>query len=976
MVKMRQMLSSNCSIVSELPTASRHSKQQQSQQQQQQQPTSKIRKSESSSKSTLADGTEISESSILESHPDGSSVETTTQIKVSSVIKTKYNKRTGKEVQVEETLTVETVTRREQRLLTTANPELDKQQRQEEEVENEDENEVALNILSSFSCKQDTTNIAAIQEGCEGKDNNNDTTAAIPTNENSRSSSSSCYSPTSFFRKTHPAVSSNANTSSSNGLIANHAADTATSNSRSVSFDIHNDQHQQHQQHRQHQSSKLTIFRGPSSSASPSSSQQPHLTNANSSTSMPPALPNLPSNSSNSDKSNKSNKSSKDNNHNTNKNAAAPLLLLRPPSSSSEPIKSKSTNKLSNKQAPPSPKSAPTPQPKPQPKPTPTPTTMSSSKALVKYDHKPLLTQDADFATPQVTISGDNAVVTDDSCIHFFSFHHTSNNSNNNTKTAKTAAIGKWVHSTTVAIENTYCINVALSSTSNTCIVGVPYDKNTKGFLTGAAYIFEKDEVKGTWFQIKKIIPKQEVMQVAAGAVTPNNALITTNANGGEFATIGYSVGIDGDTIVVGVPHVGNCKRGGSVYVYKRVQRYKWLQKGSLLLPSSTTGIQGIQQGEEEDKDNNGITKKKKNMIMIKNKKPTNKKFGKIVAVKGNIVVVSDHHTQDETCISVFECNASTPSSSSLALPWSSPLALPSPSSLPSKKWNLLHENLLTDGQCRNFGSTLALTNEGGILVGCNAKVNPTEVLYFCKSADNKYGASVGGNGTYQLQQVISISEKSNKRNAATEDISDFKVDGNKFILGTSCGGGGDQHCVYIYELQQDINQWMLLAKVDDPAIEKFGNSVALSGGKVLIGAKTNAYSYQLDGMVRKKRSKRSIFSGSKRNTVKSLIDDVTSANHESGYVQEPCSGLELLDLRSRSQKLLLQQQAQQGGVGGSNSSLSSSRLSLSLNRPKPKGWPLLRSRMRSQSPMREDRSPSNTLRIGRMSSPSPMRRK
>ncbi len=542
----------------------------------------------------------------------------------------------------------------------------------------------------------------------------------------------------------------------------------------------------------------------------------------------------------------------------------------------------------------------------------------SSSNTLIKYDQKPLLLHDSDMTHPEVTIYQDNAAVTDDKCIHFFSY-----------KKEKSSA-GKWVHSTTVAIENTYCVSVALSTT--TAVVGVPYDKHTNGFLIGAAYIFEKDIDKGTWFQVKKIVPKD----------------VLTGVGGGEFASVGYSVSIDRDLIAVGVPHVGNSKLSGAVYVYKRFIGYKWDQKGCLL-------------PEPETKDTIYCSGRGGRGSMIDKSPLSGKKFGSIVATKGNIVVVSDYHSQKHTHISVYEFHPTHP---------------------PNKRWTTLHDNILTEDQSKDFGSKLAMTKNGGILVGCHAKVNPTEVLYFVRKSTSGSDDKV----MFQLHQTIIVSDSANTKRK-TEEITDFGVDGNKLILGTT---SGSKHCIYLYELQEKDNKWTLLAKVDDPSIEKFGHSVAIGDGKVLIGGKTNAYSYRLDGMIKEKR-KLGIFSSNKRavdtesisptpqpatkinsaasykpnlvmnsiirsggNNVKSgqsakqvKFDTSDSSNRvEDDYVQEPYQGSKLKEFQSseleESQKLLQSQSA---------------RLSLSLSRPRQPKWTSLS--MQSMSPLKGRRQQS-----------------
>jgi hypothetical protein len=175
--------------------------------------------------------------------------------------------------------------------------------------------------------------------------------------------------------------------------------------------------------------------------------------------------------------------------------------------------------------------------------PTLTKSNRSSSKTRKKESMKPtvpkykqsLLAADSDFASPKLTLSATTAAVTDDQFLHFFSYQPSTVNPLQPGKSLPS----KWRKSTTVSIENTYCMNVSIHK--NTAVVGVPYDRNNKGLLTGAAYIFEREENKDIWTQVKKIVPKEAT----------------------EFATVGYAVGIHDDTIVVSVPNVGSTHPGG-----------------------------------------------------------------------------------------------------------------------------------------------------------------------------------------------------------------------------------------------------------------------------------------------------------------------------------------------------------------------------------------------------------------------------
>eukprot|EP00956_Cyclotella_meneghiniana_P026342 scaffold56688_cov69-Cyclotella_meneghiniana.AAC.1 len=513
-------------------------------------------------------------------------------------------------------------------------------------------------------------------------------------------------------------------------------------------------------------------------------------------------------------------------------------------------------------------------------------------KATVPKHKQSLLPVDSDFASPKLTLSASAAAVSDDQFLHFFSYQPNQSQI--------------WRKSTTVAIENTYCMNVSIHC--NTAVVGVPYDRNSKGLLTGAAYIFERDGNKDIWTQVKKIVPKDAT----------------------EFATVGYSVGVHGDMIAVSVPNVGsNHQVGGTVRIYRRVQKYKWSDKGALVPPSSMQFT------------NAGVATAGKNNVQITtvNKKAkgasNKKKFGTKVAVQGNVVVVSDHYDHNETCVYVFEYDDF------------------------SLKWVCIQNDLLSKAQQRHFGSRLALTSSGnGILIGCHAKMSPTEILYY-----SRYGRG----GKFHLQQVIVISKRSTThgvgraavgKNGVTEDITDFKVDGKNLMIGTASSvGQQNQQCVYIYQLQ-DNDTWILMAKVNDPSLPGFGQYVGLAGNRAMIASRGNAYCYTLDSLIPKASRKQ--FLTTANITVdekKKKKQNITQPRYnEPQYLELPYVGADLNDFRTQQQIALHSSQFTRvptnsyGVIGRENPSQISSpnaqsRMALSMSRPmaaspKKSRWP------------------------------------
>lgn len=577
---------------------------------------------------------------------------------------------------------------------------------------------------------------------------------------------------------------------------------------------------------------------------------------------------------------------------------AAAVTTTKPTRPSSRPSSRQSTQNLSS----------------PPPTLTKSSSNRSSSKTRKKDAMKPtvpkhkqsLLATDSDFASPKLTLSTTTAAVTDDQFLHFFSYQTPSINPSLPTPGPKSLS-SKWRKSTTVSIENTYCMNVCIHN--DTAVVGVPYDRNSKGLLTGAAYIFEREANKDIWTQVKKIVPKEAT----------------------EFATVGYSVGIHDDVIVVSVPNVGSTHPvGGSVHVYRRVQKYKWSDKGALV-PPSTVALANV-----------GVTSVGKKDVQItavnksKNSASSKKKFGTRVAVQGNVVVVSDHYDHNETCVYVFEYDDF------------------------SLKWVCVQDDLLSKAQQRHFGSRLALTNNGnGILIGCHAKMCPTEILYY-----SRYGTG----GKFHLQQVIVVSKRSSSygvgrgvvgKNGVTEDITDFKVDDKNLMIGTASSvGHQNQHCVYIYQLQ-DNDTWILMAKVDDPSMPSFGQCVGLAGNRAMIASRGNAYSYNLDSLIPKAKRKEFTTTANiaEEKKKKQLKPQVKYVDPE--YLELPYIGSDLNDFRTRQQIALHSSPFARHPSADiidndrfSQNSGNSPRMSLSMTRPKAAPKKTIMQRMRSPSPI------------------------
>lgn len=387
---------------------------------------------------------------------------------------------------------------------------------------------------------------------------------------------------------------------------------------------------------------------------------------------------------------------------------------------------------------------------------------------LVNYGQS-LLTTDTFTSVsyaPKIVIHKTNAIITSDRYVHFYSL------SNN-----------KWVQTTSVSLPNTQGLSFAICN--NTAVVGVPYDRNSRGVLTGAAYIFERDAKTQTWYQVKKIVPK----------------------NVQEFSNVGYSVDISDNVVCVGVPELGgggeiiSSGNGGSVYVYQRAEQYKWMPMGHLTMSGNSTDPNILSPA-------GGLLA------------PTTINFGTILALKHKILVVSNYSPEDlasETSLFVYEYDVSL-----------------------KKKWRLIQTDLLsTELQRRNFGSHVALSSNGeGIFIGCHSDVNPTEILYYKRKAH----VDMYGNRSYQLQQIITLQEKCNIADFCVDASDNFIVstlNSNRVYVYQQ------MHDLVTLEDQG----WRLVAKVCDSNLERqmFGKHVGFFGDSILVGTKGNVYAYSLD---------------------------------------------------------------------------------------------------------------------------------
>ena len=225
---------------------------------------------------------------------------------------------------------------------------------------------------------------------------------------------------------------------------------------------------------------------------------------------------------------------------------------------------------------------------------------------------------------------------------------------------------------------------------------------------------------------------------------------------------------IDGDVLVVGAQDDQD-EFIGSAYIYRR-SGSMWTQEAKLAPDDSNL----------ED-------------------------FGWYVAIKGNIIAVSDCN---EGAIFIYEFDSLFNS------------------------WIYLQVQVMNDKCDAYFGSTLAFSQDGGLLIGCTGDVSNTGAVF--------YYTSSSGEGQYVFQQKFVASD------GAPDDHfgrwGTVAVDGNVMVVGTP---EDPSRGVYLFTKQDDL--WVEVHKINSPdESSHFGGRVALSGNKLIVASSENAYSYTL----------------------------------------------------------------------------------------------------------------------------------
>ncbi|KAL7504690.1 hypothetical protein ACHAXN_002281 [Cyclotella atomus] len=255
-------------------------------------------------------------------------------------------------------------------------------------------------------------------------------------------------------------------------------------------------------------------------------------------------------------------------------------------------------------------------------------------------------------------------------------------------------------------------------------------------------------------------------------------------------ANVGYAVDIDEDTIVIGAPSKDSITRNGSVFVLKRCQiEYLtdgWVQHSQLKMnPLASHGKAG--------KDY----------------------FGSIVSIRKGVIAVSDG---GET-VAVFQYK-------------------PDVNSYIPKKGSLID-----DANKGKSCASLALTSDGGILVGCESRAADSGALFYHV---NHPGPSAG---QYILHQSLGKDDEDNLKNK--NQRCQVSVNGSSesqiMIMGMTAESNRAHSKVKIYKRSNEC--WNQVAAVESNSDYGtiFGSSLAISKNQIMIASSNNVYAYNLE---------------------------------------------------------------------------------------------------------------------------------
>ena len=236
-----------------------------------------------------------------------------------------------------------------------------------------------------------------------------------------------------------------------------------------------------------------------------------------------------------------------------------------------------------------------------------------------------------------------------------------------------------------------------------------------------------------------------------------------------ERAQFGATVDVDRDTMTmaVGAPN----DKGGAVYIYHRAETdSRWLQEEKL-----TKGLIG------------------------------STAYGSSISILGHLIAVGDN-LHENGVVYVYNRHLVVAGGATA--------------------WSKFGEDI-TNNDCNGrFGSSLALTSDNGIVIGCPEN----GALYYHEQTETGY----------VLKQTISATSSDGVLEILGES-GQLAVDGRYMIAGTNSRLG----MVYVFKYVGGL--WIRVATVDAiSGSEYFGSQIALSGSNILVSSKTDVYYYTL----------------------------------------------------------------------------------------------------------------------------------
>jgi hypothetical protein len=367
------------------------------------------------------------------------------------------------------------------------------------------------------------------------------------------------------------------------------------------------------------------------------------------------------------------------------------------------------------------------------------------------------------YAEPKVAMDGENAVIACKQSIHFFSYQAASSQENNL----------KWREVATIHMPHIYCaMSVAVSG--NTAVVGVPKDSTI-----GAVYIYEKqnDDVNnstGVWKEVSKFVPP------------------CTAEDNYRGANVGYSVDIDGDTIVVGAPSKDSISRKGAVYVLKRCKA-QCLNDGWAL----HSRLERSSYGDCDTRKNN---------------------FGSVVSICKNVIATSNGVGP----VAVFKYD---------------------------RNFDLYTEtkgSLIDESNQEKHCASLAVTADGGVVVGCKGSTESGALFYHT----NHPGPS---SEQYILHQNPTgeemTGENSNLKRSQSQVSVCERTKETIMIMGAYNTSGKHATADQVHIYKRSTKSWNKVAVIDNLSNlgTMFGNSVAVSRNQIMIASSNNVYAYNLE---------------------------------------------------------------------------------------------------------------------------------